>query len=564
LHLVGTAALADGGTLVRRPVLSLSFALNAVLLGPEPRAFHAVNLAIHLGAGLLLFGIVRRTPARVRESAVAGSRDVAVAFAVAVLWLVHPLQTEAVTYVIQRAESLMGFFYLLALYCAVRGAGSPRPLAWYGGAVAACALGMGTKEVMATAPLMVLLYDGLFLSPSLAAALRRRWGLYLALAATWAIPAVLMALTLDDVRIDFREGRTWPYALAQPRVILHYLRLALWPRPLHMYVNTDRFTVYPGITPWLDLALPAAGVGLLLIGSLWALARRHWLGFAGVWFFLILAPTSSVVATNDVIQEHRMYLPLAAVVSLGVCAGAAALQRLASAARLAPPVQTAAVAVAVGMVTVLLISLTRTRNWDYHDEMAVYHPDDRPIARLILGRHAYATGRVDEAEALYRAAVQVPPSRAGQLARPRFHLGMVHNDLGALLAGRGDLAGARVQLERALALDEKFPPALNNLGVVDAMQDRPRDAERHLERAVALDGALVQAHGNLALVLAQMGRVDDAVAVLKEALTRWPAYEVGRKHLAYLTAHSDPPAITLGVRAAPTYDDARLELVPAR
>jgi protein O-mannosyl-transferase len=157
----------EAGTVGGRPVLNLSLAFNYVLGGTQVVGYHVFNVAVHLAATLLLFGILRRT-LKEREG------GVAVAFAVALLWAVHPLQTEAVTYVIQRAESLMGLFYLLTLYGFIR-LSSPEeaseqrgasPLVWGVLSVLACFLGMGTKEVMVSAPLVVLLYDRTFVAGS--------------------------------------------------------------------------------------------------------------------------------------------------------------------------------------------------------------------------------------------------------------------------------------------------------------------------------------------------------------------------------------------------------------
>ena len=114
-----------------RPVVDVSLAVNYALGGYNVWGYHALNLTIHILAGLTLFGIVRRTlrqpPLRERFGAAADG----LALAAALIWTVHPLQTESVTYVIQRAESIMGLFYLLTLYCFIRGAASPRPRLWY-------------------------------------------------------------------------------------------------------------------------------------------------------------------------------------------------------------------------------------------------------------------------------------------------------------------------------------------------------------------------------------------------------------------------------------------------
>ena len=134
--------------------------------GLDPWSYHPANLAIHASAALVLFGIVRRTLQGPRLRDRFGTQANGLAAAVAVCWAVHPLQTESVTYIIQRMESLMGLFLLLTLYCVIRGHHSPRRSGWYAGAVTCCALGMGTKEGMVIAPIIVLLYDRIFLADS--------------------------------------------------------------------------------------------------------------------------------------------------------------------------------------------------------------------------------------------------------------------------------------------------------------------------------------------------------------------------------------------------------------
>ena len=136
--------------------MNLTLAANYALGGTNVWGYHAFNLAIHVLAALTLYGIVRRTLLRPGLWERFGASAEWVALAVAAVWTVHPLQTESVTYIIQRCESMMGLFYLLTLYSFIRAVESPRPVRWQVVTVAACLLGMGTKEVMATAPLLVL------------------------------------------------------------------------------------------------------------------------------------------------------------------------------------------------------------------------------------------------------------------------------------------------------------------------------------------------------------------------------------------------------------------------
>ena len=148
-----------------RPVANVSLAVNYAADGLDPRGYHIVNIGIHIACALVLFGIVRRTLLLPSLAPRFGAASANLAGAAALLWLVHPLQTEAVDYVTQRTELLMGLFYLLTLYAALR-ARDARP--WQVTAVACCLLGMASKESMATAPLMLVLFDWTFVFRSFA------------------------------------------------------------------------------------------------------------------------------------------------------------------------------------------------------------------------------------------------------------------------------------------------------------------------------------------------------------------------------------------------------------
>jgi hypothetical protein len=166
--------VAGGVTVGGRPLLNLSFALNYALGGMAVGGYHAINLVLHALAGLVLFGLARRTLLQAGLGVRFAKDSTSLATALALLWTVHPLQTESVTYTVQRAEALCGLLYLLTLYAFVRGTTtSANPWLWL--SVATCFLGMASKEVMVSAPLMVLLYDRTFVAGSWGEAWRRRW-----------------------------------------------------------------------------------------------------------------------------------------------------------------------------------------------------------------------------------------------------------------------------------------------------------------------------------------------------------------------------------------------------
>ncbi len=183
---------AVGAGVTNRPIVNLSLALNYAVGGLHVEGYHIFNFVIHLLASLLLYGVVRRTLLQPAARNAFGKAAGSLAWVSALCWLLHPLQTESVTCVIQRTESLMGLIFLGTFYAAIRAMESVRPTRWYLAAIVGCLAGMATKEVMVSAPLLIFLYDRTFVAGSFRAAWERRKGFYLSLAATWALLAWLV------------------------------------------------------------------------------------------------------------------------------------------------------------------------------------------------------------------------------------------------------------------------------------------------------------------------------------------------------------------------------------
>jgi tetratricopeptide (TPR) repeat protein len=483
-----------------RPILNLSLAINYAISGSAVWSYHALNLAIHVLAGLTLFGIVRRTLAP--RAGPAGAR---IAFFAALLWTLHPLQTEAVTYLVQRAESLMGLFYLLTLYGFIRGAeaaGRARSL-WFCLCVAACLLGMATKEVMVTAPLIVLLYDRTFVAGSFREAWRRRGGLHVALAATWLPLAGLVASAGWDRNgtSGLNAGITpWAYWLTQFEAVTRYLWLSVWPHPLVFEYGTfwvNRST---------DVALYALVVVVLAVAVLVALWRRPALGFLGAWFFVILAPTSVIPGRIQMIVEHRMYLSLAAVMTL-------AAMGIRAAARRQSWVVFAALALGLGMLTARRNEVYRSELTLWGDTVAKRPNNERAHNNLGLA-WSKMPGRLPDAIAEYEEALHLKPD-----------FPEAHNNLGLAWSKMpGRLNDAIAEYEEALRLQPDYAGAYNNLGLVwSKMPGRLKDAIAEFEEALRLQPDYAGAHDNLGLAWSKIpGRLNDAIAQFEEALRLQP------------------------------------------
>ncbi len=515
----------------QRPVTDLTFAINYQLGGLRTLGYHIVNLLIHVLAGVTLYGVVRRTllrpalaerhPERHRASAPA------VALAVALIWVVHPLQTQAVDYLVQRSESLMGLFYLLALYCVVRSADAARPTMWYVSAVAACALGMGSKAVMVTAPLIVLLYDRLFLAGSFAQLVRQRWGLYVGLAAAWLV-LVLCGVAqgvLDpsaegaNVGFGYKGVTPWQYVRTQPEIILHYLRLTFWPAGLCLDYG------WPVAESWGRIAASGAVVLALLAAAVWTLFRKPGLGFAGAWFFLILAPTSTIVPIRDLAFEHRMYLPLAAVVLVAVVAGRRVMGWVLDRYAASPSVRREVSIAALVVVVAALGLRTLVRNRDY------------------------AT-----AAALWSSVVQVRPNHA-----------RAYQNLGFELTNAGRSDDALAAFRRAVELDPGHAESQHSLGRELLMQGQADAAITYLREAVRLDPRHYRAHVNLGLCLARLGQLDEAVEHYQTALAIKPddvnaLYALGAARVEQKRYAEAADAFRAVLRVDPTHANARRTL----
>ena len=502
-------------TVARRPLANLSFAVNYAIGGLAVSSYHAVNLLIHLLAALTLFGIVRRTlllPA-LRERF--GDASTGLAAVVALVWALHPLQTESVTYIVQRAESLMGLCYLLTLYAVIHSASSERPWPWYAAAVAVCALGMGAKEVMVTAPVVTLLYDRAFLSGSFRETFRRRGALYLGLAATSAI--MLLYKAPAGAGFGIKTVTPWRYALTQPGVILYYLRLSFWPQPLCLDYS------WPFATTFREAAPEAFALAALLAATAWAVVRRPALGFLAAWFFLILAPTSSVMPLNDACFEHRMYLSLAAVAAGTVIAGYALIGRLARQSAL-PGNSVTLVAVVLALaVAVALGCATFRRNTDYRTAVSIWEDAARkrpanPRAWSNLGEAYVNASRYDEAIRACNRALEREP------ATNIFESATIYCNRGLACAGLGRLIEAIQDYDRAIALNPDYDRAYNNRGLACAKMGRLTEAIQDYDKAIALNPDYAQAYESRGIAYARSARPADAMRDFDQAITLNPDY----------------------------------------
>ncbi len=556
-----------------RPLAFYSFAVNVAISGTEAWSYHVVNLALHVTTALATFGLVRRA-LRLPRVGMGGTRPDGIALAVALLWVVHPLNTQAVVYIVQRAELMMGLAYVLTLYAFVRSVetgdrGVRRR--WSVVAVLAFYAGLGCKEVIVTAPLVVLLFDALAVTGTFRDTLRRRWPLYVALFAPFVLGPLWWWITNPDRSVLLTPNEHAPghfdYITAQGAVILGYLRLVVWPVDQsfdHAWSPAHHSTAL----------LPSAVViGAALVASIVGVWRKSVLAWLGLTLFLVLAPSSGLVPLSDFFVEHRMYLPLLPCV-VAVVLG---LDALSTHVVTVPETRRAVVLSLLVAVTAALTAASVRRNALYESRVGMWTDvvaksphnvraqfnlglslldaggsdlEQRALERFLtvvelnpehgeahtnVGTILYRRGEIERAERHYRAAL------GG--ASERF---VFHNNHGTALMELGRPADAVEAFERALdqlsrepEQEAEEPRLRNNLGVCRAHLDQAHSAIPHFERAVELDPTLAEAWANLVRTLAGDGRLADAEDAARRACVADPG----------MTGHRDRLIQVLALRA---------------
>jgi protein O-mannosyl-transferase len=516
-----------GKIFLPRGLALFSFALNYHLGGTDPFGYHLVNLGLHIGCGLLVYLLLRR----VRES-------VFLPVLGALLFIAHPLQTQAVTYVVQRMAVLAALFFLLSLWLFVRArerlaGGVPFAdaghLRYYLGALIAGLGAIFTKENTAVLPVVLYLYVIVLLPP---ATDRRR--LLLSLLPFVAGPLALTAVrllvpiaggetlanianpTLLATAPHFTYFTPLHYLVTEFSVLWIYIRMLLLPYGQAFEHNISI------ATSLFELHHLAAGAALLLLGALavWLRRRQPLIATGIAWFFLTLAVESSFIPL-DPLYEHRLYLPMFGfiLVVLGLL-------------QLLPGRRFGLAALVVMVLLYLPLTWERNRLWAdpiafYSDNLAKFPGNVRVLTDLAL--KVLNDGPVTAAEPLLRQALESNPdytpawislvavyNRQGRMAEAFAaarqglerspHSPALLRALATTYSNSGDLEQALPPLEQILAADPRHLLARTDRAFVLARLGRLPEAEAEFRKVLAIDANDIAARNGLALVLKSQGK----------------------------------------------------------
>lgn len=456
--------------LERKAVTFFTFALNYKFGGHDTFGYHVVNVLLHAVTSSILYGIILnllRTPALAR-SAVAKEKESFALFA-ALIFLVHPLQTQSVTYIWQRSELLSGFFYLSAYALYLQGRILKRYV-YFAGAAAAAYIGLFAKGTVVSLPVLILLTEFYFFaSPH-----GRKWigaasvsaaGLFI-VSLFWPHP---FRVTLEKFGLGFLvrnvEEMKWDYMWTQFKVLMVYIKLSFFP------VGQSVDYYFPIVRPYPDGKVALSFLALLAIAvAACRLSKRQPLASFGIaWFFVYLLPTSFLYLLVDLIFEHRVYVSMA---GFGIFLAAILFKYV-------PQIKWRQV-VSAGII-LGLCTLTVLRNELWRSPVALMEDaikkgplNFRPY--LNLGTYFYRQGNLERAVYYYEQALALKPYSAE-----------LYNNLGLVYRDKGDWEAAWELFEKALSIKPDLVLAMLNLSYVAMDRMRLGDAEEYLERALKIE-----------------------------------------------------------------------------
>jgi tetratricopeptide (TPR) repeat protein len=522
----------------------LTFALNYRLHGLDVTGYHLVNIFIHMFNSLLLYRLMTltlRTPffsAAGGHLALPDSSRSFIAFFTTLIFAVHPIQTQAVTYIVQRFASLATLFYLMSLVMYIKWKEKKEqqanryasPAMFYTVSLVSAVLAMKTKEFAFTLPVVMTMYELMFFDGKTIKRL-----LYLV---PFFLTILLIPLSLADTGSSLTdisgindeavnmsgasESISRPdYLFTQFRVIVTYVRLLFFPVNQNIDYDYPIYKSFFSPAVFLSflflLSLIIAGIYVYRLSKRSETKDRYWfrlISFGIFWFFIALFAESGIIPIRDVIFEHRVYLPSVGFFMILTVAIGAGLERWGS--------STAHVkkAVLYVMLAVILVfsGATYARNTLWNDSVrlwgnAIEGSPNKARPHYNLGLSYKVRGRIDEAINEYQIALKLKPD----FAETRYNLGMAYE-------AQGRLSEAINEYQTALKLNPAHARSHNNLGNIYAAQGRIDEAINEYKTVLNLSPNFIEAHNNLGVAYKAQGQIDEAINEYQIALKLKPDY----------------------------------------
>ncbi len=576
LDLNGICAGAKGPC-SHRPISYVSFALNYYLGQYDVKGYHIVNIIIHIINGVLIYLFASITlrlagmgagPLTTSAGGQPPQRNIKIppdpplkkggwegahistlpALIVALLWLVHPVQIQSVTYIVQRMNSMAVMFYMASLLffihgrlaLAARGSASPgqtrktaekagraagrRAWALFAGCFASWLTALGCKEIAATLPLIILLYEWYFFQGADLKWLKDNLKYLLILIAVTGVCAIIYlgGNPLDSIMAGYAKRDFTPVerVLTQFRVVVLYISLLFYPHPSRFNLDYN-IAISHGLFDPAATFLSMVAIFALIGLALYLVRKERLLSFCILWFFVNLIMESSVIGL-EMVFEHRLYLPSIGFFLFFTCV----VFRLTAYLFNKPLLKKGGVALIIFVpICFLLTAATCERNRVWQDEITLWTDSvkkspDKARPHLNLGRACAEKGMTDEAIAEYQKALKIDPDFA-----------IAHNNLGNAYVRKAMFDEAIAEYQKALKIEPDFALTYNNIGSLYRDKGQLDEAIDQYRKALSIAPCLAEARVNLGITYKKKGMTDEAIDEYQKALKIKPGLSEAHYYL---------------------------------
>ena len=538
-----------------RPVANISFALNYYFSRYDTVGYHFINVLMHILTGIILFYLIKITlglltannlklqyekitPPDKRNDSMCNSTEpsilastrslspesnglVFISFFTAFIWLVHPLQTQTVSYIVQRMNCMAAMFYLLSLLLYVKARLSNfkgKKLALFIGCILSGILSLGSKEIAATLPLFIFLYEWYFFQDINFGWLKRN-SIYLF--CFLGIVTLLLFFYLGGHPIErilssykYRDFTLYQRVLTEFRVVIYYISLIIFPHPMRLNLLHD-FTISNSFIDPTTMLLSFIAILGLVAAAIWLAKRERLLSFCILWFMGNLVIESSVIGL-EIIFEHRLYLPSMFFILIFV----SLVYRFVNSKWIG--------GILLCAVAIIFSVWTYQRNIVWSDDVilwkdCVMKSPHQSRQQYNLGVVLAQNGNLDDAIKHYRTALNFKPDYVE-----------AYYNLGNAFVRKGDDDTAIYNYLKALQFDPGFFKAYYNIARILSNQGKTGEAIYNFQKALAINSEIPQILYNLSWIYAtsEKRRYRNGINAVKLA-----------EKLCILTDHQQPLAL---------------------
>ncbi len=507
-----------------RPLSFVLWLIISTIGGLKPASFHGVAVIMHLLCGLSFYFMLRTIIKNTRIGF--GEFNTFAPLGILAIFLLHPLQTESVVYSFQAMSVLpwaMSGFIAIACYVKYRDSGSK----FYLGALFLLTfLASASRESAIVLPVCLWLVEWIFFCEGRVKESLQRWPIFLIClglsAATIAIGASFVSYSTSGMGFGYKLIPPFSYLITEFVVIMKYLRLLFIPIGQNLDHDFSIFTSLLSLKPFLSLL---ALIGILTSGF-YSIKKNPMFSFGILWFFLFLAPTSTVMPIRDVIFEHRMYMPIAGL-SISFFSMIILLKNKPLINKLKfntfLSFALTLIAFTLGATTFFRLNVWENSFTLWSDAVKKSYNKARPHGNL--GFALAKQGKFEEAIFHYSEALKIHP-----------HFPEVRNNIGMALVKQGKFPDAIKHYNRALRINPQSAPLRNNLGFALVEQGKTEEAIEHYYEALKVNPNFQEAHINLGIAFLKLGQIEEASRHYYEALRVNPNNENTYNHLGNLMA----------------------------